>query len=101
MLQSAQSQSPKPSKLDGAKAAQQILRSQFAEDEGDVPLTDPQKLHKGDQVELFPTDNGFNNKDRGVLQSLTDQEIVIVLENGIRLHTPRTGFRVRQVGSKI
>lgn len=62
---------------------------------------DPQKLSAGDQVELFPTDSGMNNKDHGKLLSLTEQEIVIELESGLRLHTPRIGFRVRKAGSKM
>lgn len=94
-------QSPKPKQLEGATAAKQILSSSFAEGEGGVPSTDPQKLRKGDHVELYPTDSGFNNKDHGQLVSLTDQEIVISLNNGLRLHTPRSGFRVRQVDSKL
>lgn len=101
VLQASQSTSPKPTRLDGAAAAKQILSSQYAEEEGDVLSTDPQQLRKGDRVELFPTDSGFNNKDHGELLRLNDQEIVILLENGLRLHTPRTGFRVRRIGSKL
>lgn len=101
VLQSSRSQSPTPTKLTGAAAAEKILNSKFAEEEGDVSPADPQNLPKDAQVELFPTDSGFNNKDHGKLLSLTDKEIVIVLENGVRLHTPRTGFRVRHNSSRL
>lgn len=92
----------KPVKLDGATAAKEIFASGFAESEGSIQSAEPQKTpSKGDQVELFPTDSGMHNKDKGVLLSLTYDEIVIGLDNGLRLHTPRAGFRVRQTGSKI
>lgn len=101
-LRMAQSKAPKPFKLDGATAAKQIFASDFAEQEGDVDPADPQKnIRKGDEVELFPTDSGSNNKDHGKLISLTEKEIVIKLENGLRLHTPRAGFKVRQINSKM
>jgi len=101
-LKTARAKAPKPTKLDGATAAKQIFDSGFAEKEGTVETGEFQKeLRKSDQVELFPTDSGMHNKDSGRLSSLTENEIVIDLENGLRLHTPRAGFRVRQLGSKI
>lgn len=100
-LKTAQAKAPKPTKLDGATAAKQIFDSGFAEKEGTVEAGEFQELRKSDQVELFPTDSGMHNKDSGRLSSLTEDEIVIDLENGLRLHTPRAGFRVRQLGSKI
>jgi len=101
-LQSAKDKAPKPTKVDGATAAKQIFESGFAETEGTIDAEEPQKdLRKGDHVELFPTDSGMHNKDNGRLLSLTEDEIVIGLENGLRLHTPRAGFRVRQLGAKM
>jgi len=100
-VKSAKSSGPRPTSLKGKAAAEQILASNFAESEGDIEHGEPQKLRKGDQVEVFPTDSGFSHHDKGVLLSLNSQEIVIGLENGLRLHTPRTGFRVQQVSSKL
>ena len=100
-IKEAKRQAPKPIALDGARAAEHILASSYAETEKGVASHEPQQLSKGDQVELYPTDSGFNNKDQGVLSSLTDDEIVIQLDNGVRLHTPRAGFRVSRIGSKM
>ena len=101
-LKTAQAKAPKPTRLDGAAAAKQIFESNFAEKEGTIEAGEPQKdLNKGDQVELFPTDSGMHNKDNGRLVSLTEDEITISLQNGLRLHTPRAGFRVKQLGAKI
>lgn len=101
-LKTAQAKAPKPTKLDGATAAKQVFESGFAEKEGTVEVGEFQKeLRQGDQVEVFPTDSGMHNKDSGRLLSLTEDEIVIDLENGLRLHTPRAGFRVKQLGSKL
>lgn len=99
---SASDNGPRPIQLDGATAAKQIFEAGFAEEEGNIAASELLKtLRKGDQVELFPTDSGFNNKDRGKLLSLAEDEIVIALGTGLRLHTPRVGFRVRSIGSKM
>jgi hypothetical protein len=86
-------------KLKGAEAAKQILSAGFAEPEAAVNAADTQKaLRKGDHVEVFPIDTGSSHREKGALIGLTGDEIVIGLENGLRLHTPRTGFRVRHHG---
>lgn len=100
-IKSAKNQSPKPISLEGSKAAEQILAASYAENESGISSQEPQQLSVGDRVELYPTDSGFNNKDHGKLSSLTDDEIVIQLENGVRIHTPRAGFRVGRAGSKL
>lgn len=100
-MRSARSAAPRPTSIDGTLAAQQIFASDFAEDEGTVQSGEPQKLRKGDHVEVFPTDTGFSHRDKGILLSLDQEEIVIGLENGLRLHTPRTGFRIRPTSSKL
>lgn len=88
--------------LKGAEAADQILSAQFAEQEKDVdPMKSQSNLRKGDHVELFPTDSGSAHIEKGTLVGLTEDEIVIRLDNGLRLHTPRIGFRVRQIASKM
>lgn len=100
-VKAAKATAPKVTKLKGPEAAEQILTSGFAEPEGEVNSADTQSLHKGDHVEVFPVDSGFSHREKGTLIGLTGNEIVISLENGLRLHTPRIGFRVRTVGSKI
>ena len=87
--------------IDGKTAAEQILAGGFAEDEGDVLSDEPLQIKKGERVEVYPTDSGFNNKDQGTLLSLSEREIVIALDNGLHLHTPRAGFRVSRTAYKI
>jgi len=86
----------------------QISASGFAEAEGEVDSNDPTGLKKGQVVEVWPTDTGFNHKDKGSLVALSGSEIVIEskTQDGkvVRVHTPRHGFRLRSVegaGSKI
>lgn len=94
----------KPKTITGKEAVAIIEASDFAEREGEVDAQDPLGLAKGDLVEVFPTDSGFNHKDRGRLVSLTLAEVVIdsKTEGGkdVRVHTPRHGFRVRRAAAK-
>lgn len=102
VVKAAKATAPTPTKLKGKEAAEQILSAGFAEPEAKVNSADAQNsLRKGDHVEVFPTDSGISHREKGVLLGLTGDEIVIGLENGLRLHTPRIGFRVRHIGSKI
>lgn len=101
-VKAAKATAPKPTKLKGKEAAEQILSAGFAEPEAKVNSSDTQKsLHRGDHVEVFPVDTGSSHLEKGVLLGLTGDEIVVALENGLRLHTPRIGFRVRHIGSKM
>lgn len=101
-IKTAKAAAPKVVSLKGTEAAQQILSAEFAETEKDVdPVESQSTLRKGDQVEVFPTDSGSSHHEKGTLVSLMGNEIVIRLDNGVRLHTPRIGFRVRQIVSKM
>lgn len=100
-LEVAKAKGPRVAKLPGKQATEEIFAAGFAEPEGEIISNDPLKLSKGDQVEVFPTDYGQFNKDKGTLTTLTNDEIAINLENGLRLHTPRAGFRVQALGSKL
>lgn len=95
----------KPKTVNGKEALAIIEGSGFAESEGLVEADDPFELAKGDLVEVWPIDSGFSHKDRGSLVSLTAREVVIEskTEGGetVRVHTPRHGFRVRRVRTKL
>ena len=104
----ARNAGPKPKALSGVDAIKQISSSEFAEPEGEVEVQDPTGLKKGQLVEVWPIDSGFNHKDRGPLVSLSGGEIVIESKTQegkvVRVHTPRHGFRVRGVergGSRL
>lgn len=98
----AASKAGKPKSLSGQEAVDQISKSDFAEPESSVDADDPTGLKKGQEIEVWPTDSGFNNKDSGQLVGLSGREIVIESKtrNGevVRIHAPRHGFRLRGVG---
>ncbi|KAF4633053.1 hypothetical protein G7Y89_g5077 [Cudoniella acicularis] len=54
-------------------------------------------LKKGQEIEVWPTDTGFANKDKGKLVALNKMEVIIKRENKkgetVRVHSPRYGFR--------
>lgn len=87
--------------MKGAEALSKIESSEFAEPEGSVDENDPSALKKGQEIQVWPIDSGFMNKDKGPLISLTSNEIVIggKTKNGkaVRIHTPRHGFRIAAV----
>lgn len=92
----------KAKSLKGNEAVAQISAAGYAEPEGSVDTDDPTGLKKGQEIEVWPIDSGFNNKDRGRLVALDGKEIVIEskTESGraVRVHTPRHGFRLRSIG---
>jgi hypothetical protein len=92
----------KPKSVNGTEAAALIGSSEFAEEVGDVDPKDPSGLKKGQNVEVWPIDTGFRNKDKGLLVALSLSEIVIETKTQdgkmIRVHAPRHGFRIRPSG---
>lgn len=91
----------KPKSLSGQEAIDQISKADYAEPESEVESGDPLGLEKGQEIEVWPIDSGFNNKDRGKLVGLSGAEIVIQskTKNGVavRVHAPRHGFRLRGI----
>jgi hypothetical protein len=91
----------KPRIIKGPDAMRQIGSSEYAEPIEGVDANDPTALKSGQVVEVWPTDTGFKNKDKGSLVTLTPTEVVIETktEEGkvVRIHAPRHGFRVRAV----
>jgi glutathione S-transferase len=90
----------KVGKVGGKEAVKEIGEAEWAEKEASVDEGDPSGLKKGEMVELWPIDSGFNRKDRGRLVGLSTREVVIEgrTEEGkeVRIHAPRHGFRVRR-----
>lgn len=103
---------PKPRKIESDKLVDTLLSQPWAEVEKDVDTSDPLKLAKGDAVEVYPTDTGTAHHDRGRLVSLSVNEIVISIiapagkgksekDNEVRVHYPRTNFRVLKDKAKL
>jgi len=97
----AASSSPRAPKIMPEEALDIVGRGSFPEPEGDVEVNDPSGLKKGDEIEVWPIDTGFNHRDKGRLVKLDGAEVVIegktVKGGAIRIHCPRHGFRVRKV----
>ena len=90
----------------GEEALKHVEGSGFVEAEMRVDEDDPTGLKAGTEVQIWPTDYGSSHKDRGKLVGLTKEEVVIAArtkERGeeVRIHAPRWGFRIRQVGEGV
>ena len=101
-LSAAKAKAPKPTSLKGQEAAQRVLAAEFADKDIGVSTADPLGLRPGQQIDVWPLDSGFNSRDAGSLVGLNDEEVVIekVVGNNIRVHFPRTGFRIVPVDAK-
>lgn len=92
----------RPKTVKGEEAVRIVMEGGFVEEVGEVEALDPSGLKKGEEVEVWPTDTGFNHKDRGSLVKLDREEIVVEKSMGdgstkVRVHAPRHGFRVVRV----
>ncbi|KAJ9652909.1 hypothetical protein H2198_007862 [Neophaeococcomyces mojaviensis] len=85
-----------PEKLSAEIATQQILSSQYAAKEIGVDESDLMGLKKGQKVYVQTSDDNApeNAQQHGTLIGLGPRQIVIELENGLRLHFPRVGYAV-------
>ena len=89
----------KPEKLSDEETIKAVLDSDFFEAEGAVDELDPLKLKKGQLVEIWPVESGFNHHDKGELVSISVGEVVIaskpqVGDGLLRIHYPRTNIRI-------
>jgi hypothetical protein len=68
-----------------------------------VDENDPLGSRERTEVEIYPTDSGFTHHDRGRLTTLMPKEVTVASCRGVggrevRIHAPRTEFRVIKVG---
>jgi len=89
---------PEIVEIKGARAIEHVLSSEVDGDET-VDERDPLGLKRGETVQVWPIDTGFNHKDRGRLVKLTKDEVVIAVASQtagkeVYLHAPRWGFRI-------
>ena len=95
-------QKGKAQALSDADTINSILSSDFFESEGAVDEADPLKLKKGQMVDVAAIESGFNHHDIGELVSIGVKEVVIKSKvpdgkGHLRIHFPRTNFRVKAV----
>lgn len=67
---------------------------------GVVDQEDAQNFEHGTRVEVYPADWGSEYRDSGRLVDLAPDEVTIMVEGAmeLRIHAPRTGFKVTAVG---
>lgn len=101
-VDSSASTTPKPRVMTGDEAVSYV--ESFRDEEGTaqevVDEDDPQGFAQGTHVEVYPTDWGSSHRDSGRLVALAPDEVTIRVEEGaegLRIHAPRTGFRVSRV----
>ncbi|KAK6583962.1 hypothetical protein PZA11_003692 [Diplocarpon coronariae] len=93
----------RPRTIKGDEALRITHAASFAEPSIGVDEQDPSGLRAGERVEVWPTDSGSAkpHRDRGRLVGLSAKEAVVETEGqgvkGVRVHTPRRGFRVRRL----
>jgi hypothetical protein len=90
---------PTPKTISADEAAKRILSSENVEKILDVNENDPLHLAKGEKVAIQMSDDlGRSGRPPqvGGLLGLSDDEVVIGLSNGIRMHFPRIGVVVRK-----
>jgi hypothetical protein len=97
----AKSSASQPTALDGEAAAKRILESELGHPQTPFDGGDPAKLKEGMQVEVYPVDWVTEHRDQGRLVGLIADEVTIAVKSKgdveIRIHAPRTGFKVREI----
>ena len=101
-IKAAKAAIAKPTTLNGDAALERILNADFAETKSTVDEQDPLGFKRGTEVEVWPIDTGIRHRDRGRISGLTRDEVVLsVTSEGegkeIRVHFPRTNFRIQAV----
>ena len=102
-VSTAKSSSPKPTTLKGAEAIKHITQADYVDTLQSVDHNEPLGLKQGQEIEVWPLDSGFRHHDRGRLVALTSKEVVVASPTKIggkeiRIHCPRTNFRIQVVG---
>ncbi|KAK2743374.1 hypothetical protein FQN55_007313 [Onygenales sp. PD_40] len=105
-LSEAESGTSKPTTLSGIQVLDRLGAAEFMEPNGKFDDGDALKLHPGQDVVVWPTDGGSNYKDSGKLVALSAQEVVVqrpTMDNraDIRIHFPRTNFRIVPADSSV
>ena len=85
-----------PELLSGEDASQKLLTLDYAAKDIGIDASDPTGLKAGQDVQVGTTDDAEpgNMMQHGKLVGLGRREIVIELENGLRIHFPRIGYSV-------
>jgi hypothetical protein len=100
-VEEAKSGATEPTTLDGEAAAKYIHASESKQSKVSVDQKDPSGLKEGTEVEVYGADWGTEYRDRGRLVGLSPDEVTIAVKSKegaeIRIHAPRTGFKINTV----
>jgi hypothetical protein len=100
-VEKAKSTASEPRTVDGEAAAKSILTSGFGHTPVSVDGDDPASLSEGSQVQVYPADWVTEHKDQGRLVGLAPDEVTVAVKSKgdveIRIHAPRTGFKIRNI----
>jgi hypothetical protein len=91
---------PQPKTIAGSEAIATITSAEYIGGDFGFDESDPLQLRKGDTVAIEMSDDlGRSGRlpQLGALEGLNGTEVVIGLENGIRVHFPRTGIVIRKI----
>jgi len=85
-------------KVEANDAKHKVLTSAYSAKEAGIDSEDPTGLQAGVKVSVGTTDDAKpgGRRQEGELVGLSRREIVIELENGIRMHFPRLGFVLKK-----
>ncbi|KAF2131843.1 hypothetical protein P153DRAFT_429100 [Dothidotthia symphoricarpi CBS 119687] len=100
-VEKGKGRSPEPNTLDGKIMSNRILGSSTSPEVTTFIVNDPLMVQAGDEVEVFPSDYGQNNKDRGTLVGLTTHEVVIRNKKGLHLHFPRWNYCIEKLAPDV
>ena len=96
-----------PEMLSLEETVKRIEGAEYFEADGQVDPADPLRFEKGQIVDVFPTDmaSGFVHRDTGKLVNVGVMDVCIETETksgkDIRIHFPRTNFRIAKAVSKL
>jgi hypothetical protein len=103
-LEEAAASAPETMQMNGSQAVASILGSTLDDAHNSVDSDDPLGLTEGTEVELYPTDWGTEHRDSGQLVALTQDEVTVAARSSraaeLRIHAPRTGFRITEIGRR-
>jgi hypothetical protein len=103
-LDEAAASAPETMQLNRSQAVASIAGSTLDDTHDGVDSDDPLGLTVGTEVEVYPTDWGTEHRDSGQLVALTQDEVTVAARSKraaeLRIHAPRTGFRVIEIGRR-
>jgi Glutathione S-transferase, N-terminal domain len=106
-VQEALKKNGSPKLLSPEETIGRIESAEYFEADGEIDPADPLRFEKGQIVDVFPTDmaSGFVHRDTGKLVNVSVMDVCLETKTksgkDIRIHFPRTNFRIAKAVSKL